>query len=159
MPRNSITALVTLSIVLVSAGVAAAVTADAPSRYYGGVPAALDDPTIVAIFDAANTADIETGALAARRGASPEVREFGAMLVRDHEHVRKLGRDLAKKLNVTPTPPKDDQGARDHAAAMARLSSLEGPAFDRVFLQHEVAFHKSVIDAVQTTLLPAIRNE
>ena len=31
---------------------------------------ALNDPTIVAIFDAANTADIETGALAAEQGAS-----------------------------------------------------------------------------------------
>ena len=58
----------------------------------------LDDPTIVAIFDAANTADIETGTLAAERGKSAEVREFGAMLARDHQHVRKLGRDLAKKL-------------------------------------------------------------
>lgn len=158
MQRNTIATLATLSLVLVSAGVAAAVTADAPSRYHAGA-GALDDPTIVAIFDAANTADIETGALAAKRGSSSEVREFGAMLVRDHEHVRKLGRDLAKKLNVTPTPPEDDQGARDHAAAMARLSALEGPAFDRAFLQHEVAFHKSVLDAVQTTLLPAIRND
>ena len=67
--------------------------------------APLDDPTIVAIFDAANTADIETGKLAAERGASTEVREFGAMLARDHQMVRQQGRDLAAKLGVTPTPP------------------------------------------------------
>ena len=79
-----------------------------------------DDPTIVAIFDAANTADMETGALAEERGSSKEVRDFGAMLVRDHRAVRQQGRDLAAKLGVTPTPPKDDQSAKDHAAAMAR---------------------------------------
>lgn len=121
--------------------------------------AKLDDPTIVAIFDAANTADIETGALAQKQGSSKEVRDFGAMLARDHEMVRKQGRDLAAKLGVTPTPPKDDQGAKDHAAAMARLRPLKGAEFDRVFLQHEVAFHQAVIDAINGTLLPAIQNQ
>jgi putative membrane protein len=117
-----------------------------------------DDPTIVAIFDATNTADMETGALAEERGSSKEVRDFGAMLVRDHRAVRQQGRDLAAKLGVTPTPPKDDQSAKDHAAAMARLRSLKGAEFDRAFLQHEAGFHKAVIDAVQGTLLPAIDN-
>ena len=42
--------------------------------------AKLDDATIVAIFDAANTADIETGNLAAKQGSSAEVREFGPFL-------------------------------------------------------------------------------
>ncbi len=124
-----------------------------------GSPGELDDPTIVAIFDAANTADIETGRLAAERGSTKEVRDFGGMLVHDHTAVRQQGRDLARKLGVTPTPPRDDQSAKDHAAAMARLRSLEGAAFDRAFLQHEVAFHKAVIEAVQSTLLPAIQNE
>ena len=120
---------------------------------------ALDDPTIVAIFDAANTADIETGALAEARGSTKEVRDFGAMLARDHKMVRQQGRDLAAKLGVTPTPPKPDQGAKDHAAAMARLRALKGAEFDRAFLQHEAAFHKAVIDAINSTLLPAIQND
>lgn len=120
--------------------------------------AALDDATIVAIFDAANTADIETGNLAVKRGQSKEVREFGAMLARDHTQVRKLGRDLAAKLGVTPTPPKPDAGARDHAAAMKALRAASDAQFDHAFLMHEVAFHKAVIDAVNSTLLPAISN-
>ena len=121
-------------------------------------PQALDDATIIAIFDRANTADIETGALAVKRGASPEVREFGAMLVRDHTHVRQLGRDLAAKLKVTPTPPSNDPSLKAHAEAMKRLGALEGAAFDHAFLQYEVTFHKGVIDAVGSTLVPAIRN-
>ncbi len=119
---------------------------------------ALDDATIVAIFDAANTVDIETGQLAAERGQSKEVRDFGAMLVRDHKMVRQLGRDLATKLKVTPTRPAADQAAADHASAMKKLRGLSGVAFDRAFLQHEVNFHKAVIDAVNTTLMPAIQN-
>ena len=120
---------------------------------------ALDDATIVAIFDNANTVDIETGKLAAERGNSNAVRQFGAMLARDHEMVRQQGRDLAKKLGVTPTPPAGDQSARDQAAVIRRLSSLRGGEFDRAFLQREVQFHKDVIAAIETTLLPAIKNE
>lgn len=119
---------------------------------------ALNDPTIVAIFDAANTWDMETGALAVKRAKSKSAHEFGEMLVRDHKAVRQQGRDLAKKLGVTPTPPANFGMAKDHAAAMAKLSKLHGAAFDKAFLAHEVAYHKAVLDAVTTTLLPALQN-
>ena len=126
---------------------------------FGTTPAlAQDDPTIVAIFDAANTADIETGKLAEKRGQSQQVRDFGAMLARDHATVRQMGRDLAKKLNVTPTPPTPDEGKAAHQAAMKRLTAVSDAEFDRAFLLYEAAFHKSVIDAINTTLLPAIDN-
>ncbi|HEY5022239.1 MAG TPA: DUF4142 domain-containing protein [Gemmatimonadaceae bacterium] len=118
----------------------------------------LDDPTIVAIFDAANTFDMETGSLAVNKGHSKAVRDFGAMLVRDHRNVREQGRELAKSLNVTPTPPKDFALAKAHIAAMRSLRAAKGNAFDRAFLQHEVDFHNAVIDAVTKTLLPAIQN-
>src|ERR1051325_3257212 len=108
----------------------------------------LNDPTIVAIFDAANTWDIETGQLAAEKGTSKEVRDFGAMLARDHANVRQQGRDLAKKLGGTATPPGDFAMVKDHEAAMKKLRGLSGKAFDKAFFEHEVAYHKAVIDAV-----------
>lgn len=117
-----------------------------------------DDPTIVAIFDAANTADIETGQLAAEKGSTEAVRQFGMMLVRDHRAVRQQGGDLAARLGVTPTPPRDDSSGRDHATVMERLRGLSGAEFDCAFLEHEIAFHAAVIEAVKTTLLPAIDN-
>jgi putative membrane protein len=120
--------------------------------------AALDDPTIVAIFDAANTADVETGTLAAKQGSTKAVRDLAAMFARDHKAVRQQGRDLAKKLGVTPTPPANDNSAKDLAATLKTLKAKHGAEFDRAFLEHEVAFHKAVIDAIHDTLLPAIQN-
>jgi putative membrane protein len=119
----------------------------------------LDDPTIVAIFDAANSWDIETGAIASQRARSKEVRDFARMLQFDHKAVRQQGRDLARKLGVTPTPPANFGMAKDHAAAVKRLRSVKRSSFDREFLRHEVAFHKAVFDAVTTTLLPSLKNE
>src|SRR3954465_14812880 len=136
---------------------AAAVVAVAPLHAQNKA-GKLDDPTIVAIFDAANTWDIQTGELAAKKGTTKEIRDFGAMLARDHKQVRQQGRDLAKKLGVTPTPPKPDQGMKDHEAAMKKLGAVKGKEFDKAFLEHEVAYHQAVIDAVTKTLLPAIQN-
>jgi putative membrane protein len=118
----------------------------------------LNDPTIVAIFDAANTYDMETGQLAVSHSRSNEIREFGRMLVRDHRSVRAQGRDLARSLHVTPTPPRDFALSKAHVRAMRQLRALRGRAFDRAFLQHEVDYHNAVIDAVTNTLLPAIQN-
>ncbi|MEX2154050.1 MAG: DUF4142 domain-containing protein [Gemmatimonadaceae bacterium] len=120
---------------------------------------ALDDAAIVAIFDLANKADIETGLLATKRATSKEIRDFGRMLSDVHTAVRQQGGELAKKLAVVPVLPNGDQSAAQHAAVMARLEKLSGAEFDRAFLQHEQAFHAAVIAAVHSTLLPAIQNQ
>ncbi len=126
----------------------------------GKAPApALDDAAIVGIFDIANTWDIATGSLAASKAGRQDVRDFGAMLARDHKAVQDQGRELAATLKVTPTPVAADFPLKvAHEAAIKKLQGLSGAAFDRAFLEHEVAYHKAVIDAVTTTLLPAIRN-
>ncbi len=119
---------------------------------------ALDDATIVAIFDEANTADIETSSLAAKQASSKDVRDLGKQFARDHKAVRQQGRDLAKKLGVKPTAPKPDQGAEAAAAALKDLKAKHGADFDKAYLAHEIAFHQQVIDAINNTLLPAIQN-
>ena len=141
---------------------AAALTAWAPAPKPTPVAPthpALDDATIVAIFDAANTADIETGQLAAKRGHDKRVRDLGAQFAHDHATVRQQGRDLAKKLGVTPTPPANDNSAAEHEAVMKMLRGKKGADFDKAYLAQEVAYHAAVIDAVTKTLLPAIQNQ
>jgi putative membrane protein len=119
----------------------------------------LDDPTIVAIFDAANTWDIQLGHLALEKSHNKDVRAFADMMVRDHTAARKLGRDLATKLHVTPTPPGPDFAlAKDHVATLAKLKALSGAAFDKAYIAHEAWYHQAVIDAVTKTLLPATKN-
>jgi putative membrane protein len=118
----------------------------------------LDDPTIVAIFDAANTYDIETGELALQKSHTKAVRDLASHFVNDHKAVRQQGRDLAKKLSVTPTPPEHFDLAEQHAKAMKDLRSKSGADFDRAYAAHEVAFHQAVLDAIKGTLLPAIKN-
>jgi putative membrane protein len=131
----------------------------------GGAPPAsparqapLDDATIVAIFAQANTYDIETGTLGTQKGSSAEVKSVGASLVRDHKSVLQQATDLAKKLGVTPTPPKENPFAAMHAKAMTALKAASGKAFDAAFLDNEIAYHQALLDAFSKTILPAIKN-
>jgi putative membrane protein len=119
----------------------------------------LDDATIFAILDETHTADVWAARIAIEKAHSEEVRALGKMVARDHEWVQQVWRDLAKQLDIYPSPPKKDERAEALAETVELLSSKSGKEFDRVYLQHEVAFHQSVIDAIQSTLLPAIDNE
>jgi putative membrane protein len=158
-PLTAAALLAVASYPVIALGAPKASSAPAATFAPSSTRVALDDATIVAIFAAANTADVETGDLAAQRGNSKEVRDMGAMFARDHRMVRQQGRDLAKKLGVTPTPPKDDQSAKQLAETMGLLRAKHGADFDQAYLDHEVAFHKAVIDAINQQLLPAIKND
>jgi putative membrane protein len=153
-------AVVLVAAVLAASPLHAQSVALAHSPLRPPVAAALDDPTIVAIFDAANSWDIETSQVALKKSHNADVRRFAQMMVHDHRAVRQLGRDLAKKLNVRPTPPgKDFALYKDHVAIMKTLRADKGAAFDKAYIDHEVAYHQAVIDAVTSQLLPATKNE
>jgi putative membrane protein len=140
---------------LIAATLALAACAHAQSRT--ALP--FDDAAIVGILDSANAWDIATGSLAATRAARQDIRDFGALLVRDHKTLQDSGRALATKLKITPRPvPADFPLKVAHDMAMKTLQGLSGAAFDKAFLEHEVAYHKAVIEAMNRTLMPAIKS-
>lgn len=120
--------------------------------------AKLDDATILAIFDQANMADISTGRLGLKKARSEEVKTLARMVVADHEHVQHLGREVAREMGVVPLPPDNDKSVENQAKALAMLESKSGAEFDKAYLLHEIAFHQSVIDAIQGSLLPATKD-
>jgi putative membrane protein len=119
----------------------------------------LNDAAIMGILDAANNWDISTGTLATSKAVRPDVKDFGAMLARDHKAAQQEARDLARKIGVMPTPPASDNALkRDYGDATMKLSGLSGAEFDKAFLEHEAAYHRAVIDAIHSQLMPAVKN-
>ena len=121
--------------------------------------ASIDDATVLAIVDQSDTADILLGRLAAKQGGSEEVRKLGKMLALEHESVQQMGRELAKRLDVVPSLPKDDTSISKLADTIATLQSKSGAEFDAAYLPYEIKFHQAVIDTVNKNLLPAVKNE
>jgi putative membrane protein len=105
------------------------------------------DANIAALLDEANMADSAAGALAASKGTSSAVRDFGRRMTRDHHTLRAQGEALAKKLKVTPTPPAGDNLVTDAQKNMDNLNSTaKGKDFDKAYIDSEVDAHKKVLD-------------
>jgi putative membrane protein len=112
------------------------------------VPAAgtWTDANIVALLDEANAADSTAGAVAATKGTSAAVRDFGKQMMRDHHQLRAQGEALAKKLNVTPSAPSDDPVTPAAQKEMNTLNTTaKGKDFDRAYIDAEVDVHKAVL--------------
>ena len=118
----------------------------------------LDDATIFAIFDQANSAEIGNGRLGYKHGHAPEVRAHAKMVASDHEAVQQMARDLAKKLNIVPSPPDNDTSLAQQAETAEMLWGKSGAEFDQAYLHHGIIAHEAVIASIKETLLPAIKN-
>lgn len=118
------------------------------------------DPQIAAIVVTANQVDIDAGKLALSKSKTKDVREFAQRMVTDHAGVNKSAKDLVTKLHVTPEPnPTSESLKQGGDQNLANLKKLSGHAFDRAYIEHEVAYHQSVLDAMDKTLIPNAHNE
>lgn len=118
-----------------------------------------NDAQIAAIVVTANQVDIDAGKLAESKGGSADVKAFAKQMVADHTGVNKQAVALVTKLKVTPednpTSQSLKQGGVDNVKA---LNGLKGAAFDKAYIEHEVAYHQQVLDAIDTTLIPSAQN-
>lgn len=118
-----------------------------------------NDAQIAAIVVTANQVDIDAGRLAESRAGNKDVKAFGKMMVTDHTGVNKSATDLVTRLHVkpedNPTAESLKKGGREN---LAHLRTLTGPAFDKAYIAHEVAYHQQVIDAMDKTLIPSAQN-
>ena len=104
------------------------------------------DANIVALLDEANKADSATGAYAVGKASSADVKAFARMMMGEHHALRVQGLSLAKKLSVTPDAPAEDPVTGAGKSEMDALRSAgSGAAFDRAYMEQEVAIHKAVI--------------
>ena len=117
------------------------------------------DPQIAHIVVTANQIDIDAGKLAKSKSKNKEVQAFADRMVTDHTSVNKQAGDLAKRLGVkpedNPTSKSLKQGAKEN---MDNLKKVSGSAFDKAYIDHEVAYHQAVLDAIDKTLIPSAQN-
>ena len=120
---------------------------------------AVTDPQIAAIVVAANQVDIDAGELAKARGTDPRVKEFAQRMITDHGGVNQAATDLVTKLGVTPEPNATSQKlTADGEASRTTLQGESGAAFDKAYVDQEVAYHQAVLDAIDQTLIPSAQN-
>lgn len=143
MIRNAI-----LAAVLAFAMTGAAAAQDAPT-----------DPQIAHIAYTAGQLDITAAEQALKKSQNPVVVEFATQMARDHAAVNDQALALVKKLGVTPEDNPISQSLTQQATdKLAELDALDGAAFDKAYIDNEVAFHQAVNGALSDTLIPSAQN-
>ena len=126
----------------------------------GAAAQTVNDAQIAAIVVTANQVDIDAGKLAASTSKNADVKKFAQLMVTDHTGVNQQAVALVTRLKVTP---EDNETSRSLKAGgeknVATLKPLKGAAFDKAYVDHEVAYHQAVLDAVDKTLIPNAKNE
>lgn len=139
--------------------IAALIGLSAGAAWAAKTAAGPTDPQIAAIVVTADQMDIDAGKLAKERSKTKDVQAFAERMVTDHSGVSKATTDLATKLNITPEASEatlrlEKKGDEN----LDKLKQLEGPAFDKAYIDHEVAYHETVLKAMDKTLIPDAKN-
>jgi putative membrane protein len=125
----------------------------------GGGGASMSDPQIAAVAVAANKVDVDAGKLAKSKSKNAKVKKFANDMIRDHTSAIKQAVKLVTKLGVTPeendTSRSLTQGGQEN---MTNLKKLKGKEFDKAYMEHEVAYHQQVLDALDKALIPSAQN-
>jgi len=117
------------------------------------------DPQIAHIAYTAGNIDVAAAKQALAKSHNKAVREFASEMVRDHEAVNAKALALVKALKVTPEDNPTSQALSKAAKdEMKKLASLNGSAFDKAYVNNEVAYHGTVNDALKSTLIPSAHN-
>jgi putative membrane protein len=117
------------------------------------------DAQIASIVVTANQVDIDAGKLAESKASKAEVKKFAQQMVTDHTGVNKQATELVTKLKVTPQDNPTSQSLKAGGEKnVAHLKTLSGAAFDKTYIDQEVAYHELVLAAVDKTLIPSAQN-
>ena len=142
------TLVAALGVVCLSLSAPLAIAADKPT-----------DAQIAHIAYSAGAIDVEAAKLALSKTKDPNVTAFAQSMQKDHEAVNEMALSLVKKLHVTPEDNATSQAlAKAAKEKQSELGKLNGEAFDKAYIENEVAFHKQVNSALETVLIPSAQN-
>ena len=115
----------------------------------GGTPGAagtsgtsMADRNFVEDMAADSQAEITLGQLAQQKATTPEVKEFGEVMVRDHTKANEELKGIAAKHNIELKADLSD----DHKDLRERLAKLSGSEFDREYMKAMVDDHEEAVD-------------
>jgi len=137
---------------LVALGAAGALHAQA-------TPPDLSDPEVAHVAVTANGIDSAAAKFALTRTHNDQVKAFANTMITDHTAVDQQAVALATRLHVTPADNAVSRSLKTGAdQAHQNLLRLRGAAFDKAYMDREIAYHQAVLDAIDHVLIPTTEN-
>ena len=103
-------------------------------------------PKFAAAAAASDLFEIESSKLAQSQASGAKVKDFAAMLVKDHTNSTSELKGIAAKENITLAPPSLDA---DKQAKLDALKAAKGEDFDRLYISQQVPAHEQALQLMQ----------
>lgn len=120
----------------------------------------LTDAEIAAIVKAANTGELEQAKIAKSRAKNKAVKDFAAMMVKDHTDMIKSGDAVLKKAGIEAKDNEISAHMTDEAkTTLEKLkSTAKGADFDKAYIDAQVNAHTQVLESIDKQLMPNVQN-
>jgi putative membrane protein len=90
-------------------------------------------------------AEVEAGTLAQQKAADPKVKDFGAMMVKDHSAANEQLKALAASKGID----LPGSSSASQMATKAKLEVLSGDTFDKSYVQDQVKAHRATVELLK----------
>jgi putative membrane protein len=119
------------------------------------------DADIMGVLHQSNLGEINAGNVAQSRASDQAVRDFAAMMIRDHTNLDRQGASMAQQWGVGMSMPSNSLPQLQQTEMQALNSARNGAAFDRVYMASQVMDHQrtlAIVDgAINTAQRPELR--
>ncbi|HEX4049174.1 MAG TPA: DUF4142 domain-containing protein, partial [Elusimicrobiota bacterium] len=121
--------------------------------------AAVTDAEIIGAVTTGNQGEIDAAALAASRTKNAGVKAFAARMLKDHGRAKEELAAVEKKSGIKGAKSGLREALKkDGAELEAKLTPLSGDAFDRAYMDAEVADHAALLKKLDSELIPDAKN-
>jgi putative membrane protein len=118
---------------------------------------AMQDKAFVHSALEGNLAEVQMGQLAAQKGSSDDVKQFGQKMVNDHTQLNNQMKQAAQQLDVRPPKGLSKKDKEE----VAKLQNLSGTQFDNAYIEAMLKDHKKDLSDLkqeaQNTQNPALK--
>ena len=119
----------------------------------------LTEGEVASIALVANYVSINYGKIAKAKSTNKVVLRFAETMINDHMNLISSATAINSKLAVAPKDNAISQKLLNDAAKITKeLRSKSGRAFDKAYIENEIAYHKFVIKRIETELIPETTN-
>jgi putative membrane protein len=119
----------------------------------------LDDNQIVRVVSTVDSGEIEQGQLAQQKASDVRVKKFAQQMIDQHSKSKQKNLTLIKQQQLLPSNSSVANDLTDNGSrVLDSLNRVEGPDFDKTYIDAQVDQHQAVLDLLNSRLIPDATN-
>jgi putative membrane protein len=105
------------------------------------------DANVVDVLTVANQGEVDYSQIGVEKATDPSVKEYAAMMVKDHGAMVTSVKDLATRLNVMAAPNDKTNDLKEEVTKdINDLNAKTGKDFDKEFMDEQIDMHQETLD-------------